>query len=636
MDYLNAGICGGTGPDADEAVRRMLDPAPARGGPWERLSFPDADVHLACERAPRAPGLLPHGPARSPDGLVGAVFAGWLHNADSLMERYPGRPTASHLLLDLYRDHGEDFVSRLEGRWVLALWDGRAGRLLLARDATGQRIVYYLRGRRGLFFASRIKALIRSGQSSGRLHPGAVDTLLTLRRVPGLQTIVDGVERLGPGAALVWQDGRRTLRRWFDLEPAPRPTSLQEASERFLSEAGKAVAESCPDGETMGVYFSGGIDSTTVLDLVHRQTRGAVEAVTFLVGKDHGDFLQARAYAKRLGIRQEEVDSRDVPFEEVYPEALWVLDDPVADISVVNPFMMARTVSQRVRFSVDGIGPDQAIGGAFYHRPLLFMLQHGSKPGVARLLRLASRLVGASPVEALHKLIERLEPAYSIDPDGRRRIARLMALADRPREAIKLLTGLLQEDQRRELYSPDFADAVSQSGWWEPPDAIGGDGSPQEQMLQLFHFEVMQSLTHCQCRVSESFGHYHGLEHGAPLMAPGVLRVLFDLPFELKIRGLQNKVLLRQIHRARRSRVHRQPKQAGNIALDRVWGERLLSFCGDVLRSDPLREGGVFRPEAVETLLQAAARTPTMFPCMSLVALTTVELWRRMYLESRF
>ena len=636
MDYLAAGICGGTGPEAADAVQRMLPPSTGGGGGWGRLSFPEADVHLACELEPRAPGLLPHGPAMSDDGQLGAVFAGWLHNADELARRHPGQATASHLLLRLYEVHGADLVTRLDGRWVMALWDGRRRRLLLARDATGQRVVYHLRGPQGLFFASRIKALVRSGQSDRRLNPRAVDTLLTLRRVPGISTVVEGIERLGPGHTLRWQNGERRIDRFFDLDVPTRPMGLSRARDRFEELTARAVADACPSGQRMGVYFSGGIDSTTLLDLVERQTGGATEAFTFDVGKGRGDLLQAREYAARRGIAHTEVDARDVPFEELFAEALWILDDPIADLSVLNPFMMARATRERVRFSVDGIGPDQALGGCFYHRPLLYLLGHGSRPGVAPLLRLVSRLVAASPVEALHRLIERLEPAYSIDPDGRRRIAQLMAVADRPREAVPLLIGLLQQDERRELYTPDFAEQVARSGSWQPPDAIGGGGTAQEQMLRLFRYEVMQSLTHCQCRVSESFGQHHGLEHGAPYMAPAVLRFLFELPFELRIHGLQNKVLLRRIQRQRKERVHRQPKQAGNIALDRVWGRRVLSFCADVLTPERLRRGGLFQPAVVQRLFDQAEARPTMFPCMRLVALTTVELWRQQFLEARF
>jgi asparagine synthase (glutamine-hydrolysing) len=636
LDYVAAGICGGTGPGASEAVERMVAPPLVRGGAWTQLCFPEEGVHMACEAQPRAPGLLPHGPARSEDGRSGAVFAGWLHNAAALQREHPGQPTAADLLLRLYEAHGEGLVTRLDGRWVFALWDGRRRRLLLARDATGQRVVYHLRDGRGLFFASRIKSLIRSGRSSGQLNPGSIDTLLTLRRVPGTSTVVQGIERLAPGHSLRWQGGELQLDRFFDLEPAVRPMSLPVARERFGALARRVVADACPTGQRVGVYFSGGIDSTTLLDLVHRQTAGHVEAFTFLVGKDHGDFLQAREYAARHGIAHQEVDSREVPFEQVYPEALWVLDDPVADLSIINPFMMARTASQRVRFSVDGVGPDQVLGGCFYHRPMLYLLRYGSRPGVARLLRLASRLVSASPVEGLHRLMERLEPAYSIDPDGRRRISQLLALADRPREVAPLLLGLLQQGQRRGLYTPDFAEQVDRAGYWQPPEAIGSGGPAEEQMLRLFRFEVEQSLPHCQCRVSESFGHYHGLEHGAPFMAPALLRFLFELPFDLRIRGLQNKVLLRGIQRARNERVHRQPKQAGNIALDRIWGRRIISFCADVLTPDRLRQGGLFQPQAVEQLFAQAEARPTMFPCMSLVAVASVELWRRLFLDRSY
>lgn len=144
-----------------------------------------------------------------------------------------------------------------------------------------------------------------------------------------------------------------------------------------------------------------------------------------------------------------------------------------------------------------------------------------------------------------------------------------------------------------------------------------------------------QTGQRCQCRASESFGRHHALEHGSPLMDPDLLRFLYTLPFALKIDRLRNKVVLRDLWRRRDLRVGRQPKQSGNLAIERLFGERTLRFASEVLSPDRLRAAGIFEPAAVARVLERARRKPGLFPSMTVMALATVELWRAQNLERR-
>ena len=615
-------------------------PAPGGPGPdWETLAFPRSGAHLACEVEPRTPGLPRQGPARSDDGRLGAAFAGWLHNSAELRARFgiPPRASESHLLLAMYREHGEELVSRLQGRFVFALWDDEERRLVLGRDAAGIRVLYTLEDGDGLLFASRIKALLRTGRSRKELDPRSVDTLLTLRRVPGTSTLVSDIRRLPAGGRLVQRDGVSRVDRWFDLDLTPHPITLDEAREELSALLGRAVARCCPDNETIGLSYSGGLDSTRLLELAAERAGGAVEAFTFLHGKDHGDFLNARRWTRRLNVPHEEIDVRDVPFEGLFPEVLWILDDPIADLSVINPFLLIRTASERVRYSMDGIGTDQAFGGCLYHRPMLFALRHGSTPGLGALASLAGRAVARAPVHHLNRLIERLEPSYSMDPTGRFRVARLLRSVRDPQAMMKLMIGLMQEEQRRWLYTPEQARRLEEAGgFWQPPAFLGGGGSPEEQMTRLFRFEILDSMAHCQCRVSESVGQHHGVEQGAPFLDADVLRFVFGLPFDLKIDRFQNKILIRRLRSGSDRSFEKLPKQAGNIAIDQVFGDRIFAFCSDVLTPQRQREAGLMRPEAVAEMLGQCRGQGGMFNCMYAMALTSLELWRRMYLESSF
>ncbi len=608
---------------------------PDDGPEWGTLAFRESGVHLACEVDPRTPGLPQQGPARSDDGTLGAVFAGWLHNSAELRARagVPPGATESHLLLALYRRHGEQLLEQLKGRFVLALWDDARRRLVLGRDAAGIRVLYTLEDGDGLLFASRIKSLLRTGRSRRELDPVGVDTVLTLRRLPGDRTLVSDIRRLPSGGRLVRQEGNSRVDRWFDLPLEPSPITLDEAREEFSALLRQAVDRCCPRNETIGLSYSGGLDSTRLLELASERAGGAVETFTFLHGKDHGDFLNARRWTRRLGVRAREIDVRDVPFEDLYPEVLWILDELIADLSVISPFLLIRTASERVRYSMDGIGTDQALGGCLYHRPMLYAIRHARTPGFAPLLGLAGRVVARVPTERLNRLIERIEPSYSMDPTGRDRVARLLRSAGDPRAVMMLMIGLMQQEQKAGLYTPEQSRRLEEEGgFWQPPDFIGSGASAEEQMTRLFRFELLESMAHCQCRVSESVGQHHGLEHGAPYLDADVLRFLFRLPFELKIQGLQNKILIRRLRSGSSRNFERQPKQAGNIAIDHVFGDRVFAFCSDVLTPDRVREAGILRPEAVDALLRQCRSKGGMFPSMYAMVLTGLELWRRMYL----
>ena len=449
MQDQTFGICGGVGAHAAGSVDRMVP----GGDAWGRVDFPGSGVHLACERVARTPGLRPQGPGASEDGTLGAVFAGWLHNSEELREEVGLAPVAteSDLLLRLYREHGTGLVQRLRGRFVFALWDDVRHQLVLVRDAVGVRVLYTLEQPDGILFASRIKSLLRSGRSRRELDLPAADTLLALRRIPGRSTLVSDIERLPPGCMLVRRPESRRLERWFDLTVTPDAISLEEAREELDLRLRRALGRCSPPNERVGLFYSGGVDSTRLLELLVRGTNAAVETFTFLTGKDHGDFVTARRVTRRLGVERTEVDVRDVPFESMFADLLWRLDEPIADLSVLNPAMLLETASRKVRYSMDGIGTDQALGGCFYHRPLYFVLRHGRLPGLRRLLGLAGEGLARVPLSPLSRLVERLEPSYSIDDVGRTRMARLLGSAGEPRRVMELLIALMQRDQRLAL-----------------------------------------------------------------------------------------------------------------------------------------------------------------------------------------
>ncbi len=391
----------------------------AHRGPDDEAFFSDPayPIHLGFRRLII---LDPQGgeqPMHSPVHGLTVVFNGEIYNHRALRlaleargHKFRSDHSDTEVLLHGYAEWGEALPLQLEGMFAFAIWDQPRRRIFCARDRFGEKPLYYAH-QPGLFaFASEITALHAHTALSDAPDPEAVQKFFAYGYVPAPRTIYRQARKLEAGSTAMFDLDTGSLRLasyWrFKIEaedhaPADKIPVLAEELRALLSQA---VTRRLEADVPLGVYLSGGIDSTAVLALAAR-ARGPAGIDSFTVGFNEPSYDEsafARAAASAIGSRHHErmVDLKDARRE--LPGLLASLDEPFADPSILPTYLLARFAREHVTVALSGDGSDELFAGydpfsalapaGLYQRTVPAPLHQLLRFGAARLPRSAKNM----------------------------------------------------------------------------------------------------------------------------------------------------------------------------------------------------------------------------------------------------
>ena len=332
---------------------------------------------------------------------VALVFNGQAYEHEALREelRALGHPFSTRsdteVVLRAYLQWGEECFAHLQGMFALALWDPRARKLVLARDRLGKKPLYYALNGERLIFGSELKALLAHGSVQREIDPVAVAQYLASEYVPAPRSIFKTVRKL-PAAHLAVLDaaGFRMRRYWELPAPAASAPSLDEASRELVRLLDAAVARRLQADVPVGVFLSGGVDSTAIAALA---TRHKQPLRTFSIGFTEESFDEtpwSLLASQKLGTEHLFEKLSGTACVDLLPEAVASLDEPFADPSFLPTLLLSRFTRKSVKVALSGDGGDELFAGYdpfLAHRPAaaLARLPRGLRSllsGVAGLL----------------------------------------------------------------------------------------------------------------------------------------------------------------------------------------------------------------------------------------------------------
>jgi asparagine synthase (glutamine-hydrolysing) len=416
------GICGTTRAGVGRGLLAMNALLEHRGPDDQGVYVdPGSGVGIAARRLAIIDVQGGHQPLSNEDGSVWAVLNGEIYNHPQLQRslREGGHRlqtrTDTEVLVHLYEEYGDHLPHALEGMYAFAIWDTRQKRLLLGRDRFGEKPLFYFARGRDLSFASELTSLLAGVCPTPDLDPAAVAGYFTYGYVSGPQTVFEGVEQLLPGHTLSWdrQSGRTEVVSYWSPSLAP---TTGHSSEDLLAETEdileSAVRSRLVAEVPVGVFLSGGVDSTLVAALAARNTRHPVK--TFAVGYDTGTVNEtgpARHAAEMIGTDHHELTLTGSDVRVRVPRVLSALDQPIADQALVASHALAECARQEVTVAVGGEGADELFCGYPRYRWLQAAgRMHSTVP--SGLMSVLARL---SPQARSHRRLARvaqlLEPA---------------------------------------------------------------------------------------------------------------------------------------------------------------------------------------------------------------------------------
>lgn len=349
---------------------RMRDAISYRG-PDDRGEFVTDEVGLGHRRL----SILDlshagHQPMQTPDGKYSLVFNGEIYNFKQLREKYLNDVTLTstsdtEVLLYLLQQRGLRILPNLKGMFAFAFWDGNKKELLLARDPFGKKPLYYIWQDDLFAFASEPKALFLLGGVAKKIDAGEQARYLLHEYVPSPATGWAGVKQLAMGeAAVVSKESMNISTWWKPLFNSKKNRSFSEAVKRFDELLGQAVERRMIADVPVGLFLSGGIDSTTIL--WYMRQAGAKDLHSCSVSfaqKSFDETEHIRLAAKHLQSEHHEMVFEVETFHRVLPELVERMDIPFADASLLPTYAVSGLARNYMKVVLSGDGADELLGG---------------------------------------------------------------------------------------------------------------------------------------------------------------------------------------------------------------------------------------------------------------------------------
>jgi asparagine synthase (glutamine-hydrolysing) len=507
--------------DATVPLRKMQQAVCHRGpddaGLWSQR---DGLAHFAHHRLSILDlSAAGHQPMSVADGRFTIAYNGEIYNFTALRSGLEREGVAfrtrsdTEVILRLYERHGADCVKLLRGMFAFALWDDQAHSCLLARDRFGIKPLYFARQGSRLLFASELRTILASGLVERAADSHSLSRYFQTGSVPEPLTMANGVQMLESGCLLQWKDGKSQPRRWWHLAfPSPTP-SITAVSAAALTRAAllDSVEHHFVSDVPVGIFLSGGIDSTALLALAHATGRTNIR--TFSVGIDNSsadESALARRTAAHFGTRHEELRLTADSARELFSRFLHAVDQPTID--GFNTYCVSQLARQHgMKVVLSGLGGDELFGGypSFQKLPMLWK---------------SSRLLGSWCGQA-----------------G----SWLQQLSSRP-QLHRLADALAQGGSEASVYDAfrgvfSGADARKLAQWLtnsqpfiESPDVDGqNDPDPRNRVSAL---EMRRYMLNQLLRDSDVMSMAHGLELRVPFIDSALFDVVSRVPADIRLR----------------------------------------------------------------------------------------------------
>ena len=539
-------------------------------------------------------------PIANEDESVGVAFNGEIYNFRELREelRSGGHTFRSQGDAEVVAHLAEDLdpvamVSRLDGMFAFAVWDQNNERLILARDRIGKKPLYYWTNGERLVFASEIKSLLANPRVPCGLRVEAIPAYLTFGYVPTPETFFEGIRSLPPGHVLVAEKGGepRVVRYWHPPvggvgDGEHLPLTIEDAAAHVRALLEQAVRRRLVADVPLGAFLSGGIDSSSVVAIMARETGRPVQ--TFTIGFDEAGVFDEREFARLIAARYGTEHHEFV----VHPDAVdlierlvWHHDQPFGDSSAVPTFLLSEDTRRHVTVALSGDGGDELFAGYERFTAALAARRFAALP---RPLQIGMR----RGVELL--------PSTSLRGQAGN-LQRFARVADRGLpEAYRSWVSYVGDGEREALLAGNLGGGRELSQYGEIWDA-SAPAHPLDRLLDLnLRTYLLDDLLVKTDRMSMA----HGLEVRSPFLDDALFEFAVRLDPRLKVRRrLLKRVLRAAVSDLLPEAITARPKHGFGVPVDRWFRDELRVYVRSTLGAPDARIKQYLAGEAVDRML---------------------------------
>lgn len=534
-------------------------------------------------------------PIVTDNGDTAIVFNGEIYNhlelrgeLETLGHRFRSH-SDTETVLHAFVEWGTECFARLRGMFAIALWTKSSRRLVLGRDRMGIKPLYIARHGEDLFFGSELKTIFAHPEFERHLSLAGLECYLSLNYIPSPWTMVEGIEKLAPGNWLEWLDGRVRVESYWSLPAGPiRERSLDSACQEFDSLLQQSVREHLLSDVPLGLWLSGGIDSSTVLHYAATASSKPIKTLSIsFLGRSFDETAYIRAAAKQYATEHQEFDlSQDADLCGAIEQFAYYSDEPSADAGALPVWFLSKMSRAEVTVALSGEGGDELFGGYLTYRA-----DQMARP----TRRLPKWVLGAALGVARHwpvsddkisreYMVKRFLEGSLLTPEqahvywnGTFSAAEVRSLSavPLPGSLVKVLAELRD--------SPAPTDGLSPYFWWDQKYFLADDILNKVDRMSMAH----------------------SLEVRPPLLDHRIVEFAATLPPSLKMQGSRQKVILKHLMKNRLpDAILRRKKVGFDIPAHEWMRGPLRSLLVETMQEGAAEHSSLFRPGTLQELMR--------------------------------
>lgn len=533
-----------------------------------------------------------HQPMKDKSGRFIITFNGEIYNfkelkKDLILKNYKFKSnTDTEVILNLYREYGEKAFKKLNGMFAVGLWDKKEKKLVLARDRVGIKPLYYTINNGKLLFSSEIKSLFVH-RIKKEIDRQALDIYMRLLYVPAPKTIYKKILKVIPGRMLIWQNGKLQNKSYWKLPQSRKQFNLnkQQTRQEIFELLYDSVKRQMVSDRPVGIFLSGGIDSTVVLALASKIANKPLK--TFSIGfknvaeleKYNADFNLARRSAKFYKSDHHEYYISPNLALETFQKLVKTLDEPISNPTYIPTFILANQARKKVVVALGGDGGDELFGGYRKYLDAWFLDLYQKLPLFLRENFLDYSL------------------SYFKEHKERDFISHFKA--NKIAEKYLIFMGR-SEQQLRSIFTSDYQKTVktlSQLRGFRFRNSKFYDDLP---ILDFFHWLPEESLMRTD-KMTMQFG----LEQRVPFLDNHIIDFAFRIPFSWKIGlRLRKKILREAFFNILPEHVRLAPKR-GFFSPGSKWlrNKKWRAYVNKLFSTEKIKNSGVFETKGLQTML---------------------------------
>lgn len=613
------GIVGFLGQGDQETLRKMAEAVKHRGPDdegfynWQRGSKRKTDFSFPTERTDyteynshnlylghRRLSIIDLSTGRQPlaneDKSVWIVFNGEIYNFLELRKDLEKKghkfetQTDTEVIVHLYEEEGENLLEKLNGMFALALWDQKEKKLILARDRLGQKPLYYSLINNTLIFGSELKALFEHPLIEKEIDLDSLNKYLIYEYVPAPQTIIKGVKKLEPAQVLVYKDYQLKLYKYWEVK-FNQSENQKDYLIKFENLLEESVKKRLIADVPLGVFLSGGIDSSTIAYFAQKNTSHKIK--TFSIGFTDKSFDES-VYANRVAkfLKTEHFHQTFTP-----PDLLSLIDDiaeindePLADASVIPTYLLSKFTRQKVTVALAGDGGDELLAGYPTFQALKFAKLFRSFPHLAR--RAIQKAADYLPVSfdnfSFDFRIKRILSGYDFSPEIQNQI----------------WLGSFRPEENRELFLKETANQIDFKESFSITQKLIEETKKEPLENRLIYLYLKQYLADDILTKADRASMFTSLEVRAPFLDYKLVEFINSLPYHLKLKGWTTKFSLKELMRDKLpENIVERPKKGFGLPIAKWLTNELKDFAFDLLNEKKIKEQGIFNYAEIKKLL---------------------------------